>query len=74
MFGYRDADSPLLKELKRQYDRAFYRTRCLEANIARIDYEDFDLIMDELEKAKAEMRKYADAVQKQERIENPSQT
>lgn len=74
MFSYREADSPELKELKRKLDRAVYRVKCLEANITRIDYREFDALMDELENAQAKVRTLSIAVTKAERVENPAIT
>lgn len=72
MFSYCEADSQELKELKRRYDRAVCRVKCLEANITRIDYREFDTLMDELEKAQADVHALSMAVTKLERIENPA--
>ena len=72
MFSYCEADSPELKELKRKLDRAACRVKCLEANITRIDYREFDTLMDELENAQAEVRTLSIAVTKLERVENPA--
>lgn len=70
MFGYREADSTQLKELKRKYDRAVRRIKCLEANLARIDYSEFDALMDELERTEVEARDLYNAVWKLERVED----
>ena len=72
MFSYCDGDSPELKELKRKRDRAVCRVKCLEANITRIDYREFDTLMDELENAQAEVRTLSIAVIKLEQVENPA--
>ena len=64
MFSYREADSPELKELKRKLDRAVCYVKCLEANITRIDYWEFDTLMAELENAQAEVRTLSIAVTK----------
>lgn len=72
MFSYCEADSPELKEIKRKYDRAVCRVKCLEANITRIDYREFDALMDELEKAQEDVHTLSIAVTKLERVENPA--
>ena len=72
MFSYCEADSPELKEIKRKYDRAVCRVKCLEANITRIDYREFDALMDKLEKAQEDVHTLSIAITKLERVENPA--
>lgn len=42
--------------LERRRYRAECRVRCLEANLDRIDPQEFDVLMDSIEAAQAEMR------------------
>lgn len=44
-----------LREAERLLYRAQCRVRCLEANLDRIDPEDFELLMDSLEAARREV-------------------
>ena len=44
------------KEAELRIYRARCRVRCLEANLDRIDYEEFDNLMTRIELARAELR------------------
>ena len=44
------------KEAEDRIYRARCRVRCLEANLDRIDYEEFDSLMAQIESARVELR------------------
>ena len=48
-----------LKEANSKWRRAVYKVRCLEAAVTRIDPADFDVTMDALEAAIAEVQRCA---------------
>lgn len=52
-FGYCEAWPEELKELSRRQYRACQRVRNLEAYITRVDPEEFDTVMAELENARS---------------------
>ncbi len=51
----RDKYAAELREAERQLYRAQCRVRCLEANLDRIDLEDFERLMESLEAARREL-------------------
>lgn len=53
-FGYCEAWPDEMKELSRKHYRALQRIRNLEAYITRVDPDEFDAVMADLENAKAE--------------------
>lgn len=46
---------PLLKEAERRNYRAECKLRCLTSSLDRIDPEDFDQVMDQIEEARKEV-------------------
>lgn len=54
--GYCHAWPAPLKEAWKKHNKLVCRKRCLEGNLDRIDYEDFDSLFSELEKVDRELQ------------------
>lgn len=54
-FSYNESWPDALKDAERQRYRACCKVRCLEASLDRIDWSEFEAVMNELEAARAEV-------------------